>query len=707
MVLIIVEKPDEMRKIINAVDGKNAKHIDGHYESDENIYTSCFGHLLEQMMPKEIDEKYSKWSLSLLPLTFDEIPLKVKANCKDQFKLIKKLVADKRVTEIVNACDADREGELIFWNLFELIKMPKSVKVSRMWITEQTPEGLKNAFVNRQDDGLYDNLRQAAKCRSHADYFVGLGGTMGMTSKNHGTLFTVGRVQTPTLRMIVDLERKIQDFKPETFYRISALLKENDIVGDWFSSDYKNGRINDLKVAETIVKKVGIGDASVTKSESKTKKESCKTLHSLSSLQIEMNKRYGYSAQLVLDTCQSLYEKHNLTTYPRTDENTISAGMATKAVEIVKNLPVYKEICDKIIENGYKVNSNCISNSSDIGAHEALTPVLGKIKLSTIEGLSNIEKNVFNEITERFLQSFFPDAVYEIQNIEFTRNGETFKTTNKAVVKLGYLEVTNKKVASDILAPLKKGDIVHITSVRVAKGETQPPARFNEGSLMAAMVNPIEYVESKEDKAILKEVEGIGTEATRAGIIEQLKKQGFIKIEKKTIFPTEKAFFEIDNIPSELIKSVKLTAEFEKKLKLIALGKYDSETFEKEIKKMMTEFIEVLKMQNQSNYDSSKDNEFCTCPHCGKTIIKNDKGYFCVDKNCGVKLYNTALEKALGYKKITDTQAKELLTKGKTSKPAKLVSKKSGKEYEAYLTYKFDESAQYPNNVWIELKSNR
>lgn len=720
MKLIIAEKPDMMRKIKDAIDGRNAKSVDGYYESDEIIYTSGFGHLCELMKPKDIDMKWAKWSLNTLPLDMPEIPLEVKKDAVKQFNLIKKLCADKRVSEIINACDADREGESIFRSLFEYdarkpasperqneriptpIKVKSGVKYSRMWIKSTTPEGIKEAYEDRKPSALYDLKWSAAKERRIADYRDGLGGTMAMTAKfgNGKEVYVIGRVNTPTSNMVYLREMEIRNFKSEPFFTVKAALKENEIV-----ADHNHGRFNKKEEADAVAKKTGLGEAKVITSESKTKKESCKLLHSLSTLQVEMNKKYGYSAQLVLDTCQALYQNHSLITYPRTDETRISPSMANRAISIVENLPVYTDITAIILSKGYKINKNCISKDTEaIGAHEALTPVLGSISKSKIDKLSTVELNVFNEVVERFLQAFFPDAVYQVQNIEIERNGEVYSTTNIALLEKGYLEVGNRGYKSDEILSLKKGDIVHIVENIVLEGKTEPPARFTEATLLQSMKNPIKYVTSKEDKDILKEVEGIGTEATRAGIIENMKKQGMIEIKKKTIYPTEKCMTQIELIPDEDIKSVKLTADFEKKLKLIEDGKYDPQKFDQENIEYQRKFIEVLKnMENKNtNTNTNTQEEFCKCPNCGKPVIKNNWGYFCSDKDCGVKLFSSAFEKAFGYKKITDTQAKELLTSGKTKKTVKLTSKKTGKEYEAFLTYKFDKGAQFPNATGIE-----
>ncbi len=709
MILIIAEKPDMSRKIISALNDKTKK-VDEGYESSTHIYTSCFGHLLKSKMPKDIDEKYKTWSLDTLPFAFNEIPLAVTSDTKKRFNAIKRFVSDKRVTEIVNACDADREGELIFRNLFELIKIPKDVKMSRMWIKQSTNEGIKESYEERQKLSLYDNIASSAKARAYADYIVGLNATQAMSVKfGQGRPLTVGRVQTPTLRIVVDREREIENFVSKPFWTVSAHANNETLIGDHINKN-ENGRFYVKENAEAVKRNVGRGDAIVTSVEEKSGKQSCEMLYSLASLQAEMNSRYKYTLQQTLDTCQALYERHSLISYPRTDEQKISPSMAKNALGIIKKLPIFKEYCNEILQEGYQINRKVISaGGNDIGSHEALTPVVGTITNEQISKLNNRELNVFNAIVLRFIQAFYPDMESKSQKVIFTRNNESFETINKVVTKMGYAKVLEKNSKNDDFLDLKENDVVFIDEVVIEESKTEPPKRFTERTLSQTMEKPDKYVDSKSDKNLLKEIKGIGTSATRAGIIEGLKTRELIEVNGREIKPTLKGMNLIDIIPSEIIKSVKLTANFETALKEIAEGRENSNIFKKKMDTLMSEFIEDIKKietkKIEKGENMEKNNEvLCKCPNCGADIVVRQNCYSCSspkESGCGTVIFVSALEKGLGYKKISKNQATELFATGKTKNKVKLKSKKTGKDYEAFLTYSYDSNETYPNKIWI------
>ena len=701
-ILIIGEKPSIARKIVEGLSIKESfKITDGYWESNSYIVSSCVGHLLAQQLPSEIDEKFKKWNFDNLPFNFDYIPLKVSENTKNQFKIIKALFKRNDISEIVNACDAEREGELIFRNLIEFLH-PGCKNLSRMWIESvATPEIMLSQFESRKSEFEYEGLYNSAKARAYADYLLGLNSTQAMSIKYNKRL-SIGRVITPTLRIIVDLERKIQNFKSEPFYKVFCDTNELKSLG--YKSDIlEDNRFKTKEEAQALINKIGKGEAVVSLFERKEETENAPKLFSLSDLQVECSKKYKYGAQEVLDACQSLYETHSLTTYPRTSENHISKELALICDQIIEDLSdVFGVFTGEITNKSYKINDSCIAKKS-IASHEALTPTLKHVTIEQYNSLNIIERNVYNEIVWRFLANFYPKAVYSVVNIEITRKDEKFTKRNKALKKVGFYEVYGIQPDKEADINLKEGNSVNIIDYSIAEGKTEPPKRLTEGSLIKIMMSPMKYVDSKEDKDILADTGGLGTEATRAGIIENLKKYNFIELKKSTIYATESGMMLIDLIPSEIIKSVPLTASFEAKLKLIKDNQYTKEQFLKEIMNNVNEFIEdVKKAKTDAKFSEQRDDEICKCPNCGSSIIEGKFGYACSNwKNCKVQIYFDAT-KRLGGKKITKTQAKELLTTGQTKKEVDLVSAKTGKEYKAFLTYDFNVSEKYPNNVGIK-----
>ncbi len=699
MILIIAEKPSVMKNIIDAkLESSNVKRFKGYALGTNFIYTHCIGHLLTLKMPNEIDSKYSYWSLNNLPFTFKEIPLKVSESVSEQYEIVNKLLHREDIEEVINACDSDREGDLIFRNLYKYSR-PHVKKITRMWLESQTEEGIKESFDKRLEEKEYNNVYFAGKARSYADYLIGLNATRAMTCKfgSNDNLLTVGRVQTPTLRILVDNEKEILDFHPKKFYKIQANgnINELELVGNYIDEDLDQNRFDKKEEAESIVKKIGLGEALITEIETTTRNEKPKMLYSLSDLQVDMDKRYHMSANTVLNTVQSLYETHKLVTYPRTDETHISKELANRTYDILKNLSVSQNTIEEIFTNKYTINPIMIAKK-DIGAHEALTPTTKRVDINYIKNLSLDEIRVYMSIVERFLAAFLPDAKISKQKILFTKNNYKFETIIEACTFLGhrkayqYGKKENEK--EKVFVNAKKGEGINISKVEVVEGETKAPSRFTEGSLIKMMKNPVKYVDSKEDKNVLKSVEGIGTEATRASIIEELKKRQLIEeFEKKYIHPTKKGIELIDTIPFEELKSVKLTAYFEKKLDEISKGSYTCDAFLDEIIDLVNRFVSSVKGIDLYALSLEK-NKVCNCPICAYPITETEKAYSCSNKKCDVLIFKTAL----GAKKITKTQALNLFTTGSSKTKVLCVSKK-GTEFEALMRYRYDFKEKYHN----------
>ncbi len=706
MILIIAEKPSVMKNIIDAkLENVKPRMAKGAAFGKNFIYTHCIGHLLTLKMPGDIDIKYKKWDLNTLPFEFDNIPLEVNKSVSEQYKIVESLVKRDDIEEVVNACDSDREGDLIFRNLYHYVgkRVPK---VSRMWIESQTPDGILESFEGRLSESVYNNVFFAGKSRSYADYIIGLNATRAMTTKfGNGTILTIGRVQTPTLRIICDLENEIKNFKPQDFYKIKAVAHKEDtpISAYYVDEDLDGNKFKHKEDAEKIINEIGTGTAKIIVCETTKRYEKPKMLYSLSDLQIDMDKRYKMSAMDVLNTAQALYETHKLITYPRTDENHISDSLAKKSYQILKSLVVSTEVANKIINEKRQINKMMISKK-DIGAHEALTPTTFKTTREKILALNDFEKKVYMAIVERFLASFLDDAVLEKQKIEFVRNDAHFQTEMEICTSLGHREAYKYgKKASEVknFLPLKKDDVIEISNLELEEGKTTPPSRFTEGSLIRMMKNPSKYVESKDDKDVLKKIEGIGTEATRAQIIVDLKNRGFIELDKKkSIIATKKGMDLIDTIPGDDIKSVSLTATFERKLDLISKGEYDHKIFLQDINDFTKKFVSDIKDIN--SLDSKLSNVVCKCPICQSDVIERDKVYSCSNKECKVYI----LKNALGAKLITRNQVKNLLTTGDSATKVLCTSKKTKHDFEALMHYEYNGALEYPNVLTFDFNAS-
>lgn len=706
-ILIISEKPSVTKKVKEAL-APNSKYTNGYYEDNNFVLTNCVGHLFELLMPHEINENLKKWDIKNLPFFFENQEIRVKKDTQDQFKIVKKLLERSDISEVVNCCDPDREGELIFRDVYTKSN-PKCKNHSRMW-TESVASSvaIKEAFDKRLKGSNYDNLYNSAIARRQADYHIGMNGTMAMTSKlGNGVLLSVGRVQTPTLKIVVDREREIENFKSETFYKVEA--ETNKKFSGFYIEDSKEAyRFKTENDADGFIKKLGTGTATIKSVTEKTRKQSPARLYNLSDLQVEMSSRYKYSAQQVLDACQSLYETHGLTTYPRTSENRISVELSNKLNVILKGLPsMFGNQVKTILTEGYTFAKSSIAKK-DIGSHEALTPVPEKINEEKITKLSQVEKNVYMAIVERFLAQFYPDAIYNKQEIIFERNSKEFYASFENVIDYGHLKAYSdfKEQTKEAFIKLKDGDEIEITNLNKVEGKTQPPARFSEGSLIALMQDPSRLIDDKDSKKVLKETQGLGTEATRASIIEELKRKKFISVEKNKIYATELGKRLIDLAP-DTIKSIDLTVLFETNLKEISAGNYDKKTFLNDINDFDIKLVKEINAQKQdSGINKNTMSGLCNCPNCSSPILSGKYGLFCSNKNCKVSLNETTF-KRFGMKKPSEKMMVELLTNGITKKEYTLKSSKTGKEYQAKLKYSFDESAQYPNNIQIEFSNKK
>ena len=659
--LVIAEKPSVGVSIAAVLGVKDRK--DGYIEGRDYIVSWGFGHLCELANADTYDEKYAKWRYDDLPIVPANWKYKIPRDKYSQFETLKKLMNRPDVSDVINACDAGREGELIFRNIYQMTGCKKPIY--RLWISSMEDAAIAQGFRELKDGKEYDNLFAAARCREWADWLVGINATRLFSVLYHRTL-NVGRVVSPTLAILVQREADIMAFKPEPFYTAEV---------DFGSFTAASEKFKKKSDAEAVIPKANepVVVESVT---SKEKSEKAPALYDLTTLQREANRQLGYTAQQTLDYVQSLYEK-KLCTYPRTDSRYLTDDMAdsVKAVVICS-----AGICGGAEPASVKVNQVC--NSKKVSDHHAIIPtmVAGETDLKTLpagerEILSMIAKQVLRAVSESYR---YCETVAVI-----TCNGNTYTTKGKTVLETGWKAYNDKEQTDKILPELADGDKLQVASSEIKEGMTKPPAHFTEDSLLSAM----EVAGAKEmpDDA---ERKGLGTPATRAGIIEKLIATGFVerKKAKKTVslIPAQTGVSLITVLPEQL-QSPLLTAEWEHKLKMVENGELDADTFMAEISLMVNELIKTYSVIKGADvlFPSGRD-VIGKCPRCGGDVTESKKGYFCETNDCRFGLWRD--NKFLAEKKISLSKkmAATLLKSGRI--PVKgIFSEKTGNSYDATL----------------------
>ena len=558
--LIIAEKPSLGRAIASFLG--SIKGGDGFIICKNNYtVTWAFGHLFEQASPD--DYGYKKWRLEDLPIIPESWKEKPRADAKKQLKVIGELL--KKAEVVIHAGDPDREGQAIIDDILRHFKYKGMVK--RLWLAALDDDSIKKAFDSIKDNSGYKALYDAAKARSKADWLVGMNGTRYFTLKsNQAGVKSIGRVQTPTLAMVVERDKKIEHFKPIDYFNIKASF-DAGFDADWKPKEKidEDGRCIDKAFAETTAKRIKGKQGIISKYEKQRKKESPPLPHSLSSLQKEASAKYGFSAQKVLDLAQALYETHKATTYPRSDCRYLPVSQHADAKKILA-------VCSNA-KNIDPSRKHAAFDDKKITAHHAIIPTGIKPK-----ALKPDEQKLFDLICLSYAQLFMPDHIYDAVKITVNIDGETFVATGKAIIEQGWKE-SSKEV---VLPVLKENYKTVCIDAKLEPKKTQPPKRFTDGTLIEAMANIHNIIEDETAKKTLRENAGIGTEATRAGIIENLVKRGFLERKDKNIVSTVKGRELIQSLP-EAVKSPTLTAQFETALSDVAAAKTSADKFLKEI----------------------------------------------------------------------------------------------------------------------------
>lgn len=636
--VVIAEKPSVARDIARVLNCN--KKGNGYLEGSKYIVTWALGHLVTLADPESYDVKYKKWNLDDLPMLPERLKLIVIKQTGKQFNAVKSQLIRKDVKEIIIATDAGREGELVARWIIDKVKVKKPIK--RLWISSVTDKAIKDGFANLKQGSAYDNLYASAVARSEADWYIGLNATRALTTRFNAQL-NCGRVQTPTVAMIAAREEEIKNFKTQTYYGIEAQTIDH-IKLTW--QDKKgNGRSFDKEKIDTIVKKLGKQNAVVTDIEKKSKKSFSPGLYDLTELQRDANKIFGYSAKETLNIMQKLYEQHKVLTYPRTDSRYLSSDIVATLPERLKACGIgeYRSLTNKVLKNPIKA-SKAFVDDSKVSDHHAIIPTESYVNLSAF---SDKERKIYDLVVKRFLAVLFPAFTYEQLTLHAKIDDENFIARGKTILSNGWKEVyedhfdddeTKDDLKEQKLPQMNKGDQLKIKVIMQTSGQTKPPARFNEATLLSAMENPSKYMDTQNKKLAdtLKSTGGLGTVATRADIIDKLFNSFLIEKRGKDIHITSKGIQLLDLVPEEL-KSPTLTAEWEQKLDRIAHGKLKKDVFIKEMKNYTKEIVAEIKASNKKYKHDNISTK--NCPDCGKPMLevngKKGKMLVCQDRECG------------------------------------------------------------------------
>ncbi|MBC1332831.1 DNA topoisomerase III [Listeria booriae] len=621
-IVVLAEKPSVGKDIARVLGCKQGKN--GYLEGSKYIVTWALGHLITLADPENYDTKYKSWNMEDLPMLPQKMKLVPIKQTRKQYETVKSLMTRKDVSEIIIATDAGREGELVARWIIEYAKVKKPIK--RLWISSVTDKAIREGFNRLQPGKAYENLYRSAEARSEADWVVGINATRALTTKYNAQL-SCGRVQTPTLAMIAQREEEIRQFKPKEFYQLTAVTEQG-------SFSWSKGQTFDEAEAEKTARSLRGKDAIITDVAVKEKKTHAPGLYDLTELQRDANKRYDFSAKETLNIMQTLYERHKVLTYPRTDSRFISDDIVPTLKERVEACGVgpYAKPARAVASKPIKANKSFVDNSK-VSDHHAIIPTEETPSLSD---LNDRERKIYDLVVKRFLAVLSAPFTYEETAVQAKIGDETFGLKGKVVKSLGWKAVYNEDNDTDTVTKLKKGEQIKVRDIQIHTGKTKPPARFNEATLLSAMENSSLTSGKKDLAKTLGETGGLGTVATRADIIEKLFNSFSIEKQGKDIMITSKGRQLLDLVPTDL-KSPELTAIWEQKLSKIANGKLDKTTFTTEMRDYAKKAVNEIK-QNDKKF--KHDNITSTkCPGCGKLMlrVKGKKGTMlvCQDRECG------------------------------------------------------------------------
>jgi len=713
--LVIAEKPSVAADITRALGGFT-RHGD-YFESDAFVVCSAIGHLLELAAPEEYEVKRGKWSFAHLPVIPPHFDLKPIERSEDRLKLLVRLMKRKDVSGLINACDAGREGELIFRYIVDHAGSRKPIE--RLWLQSMTPASIREGFGSLRDDASMRPLADAAACRSESDWLIGINGTRAMTAFNSkdGGFYktTVGRVQTPTLAVLVEREQRIKRFRARDYWEVHGLFGtgQGEYSGRWFDEgfgksakaddpDVKSERLWEREKAEAIVARC-TGKPGVVTDESKPSTQTSPLLYDLTSLQREANGRFGFSAKTTLSIAQALYEKHKVLTYPRTDSRALpedyagtvratlealAAGAASegrgRSASSSSTPGPYAPFASRILREGWVRPNKRIFNNEKVSDHFAIIPTLEMPR-----SLSEIEQKLYDMVVKRFLAVFFPPAEHLVTTRITRVAGEPFKTEGKVLVDAGWLEVYGKEAQADgdaLLVPVVDGK-VSTAEVNARAHQTKPPPRFNEATLLSAMEGAGKLVEDEELRAAMNE-KGLGTPATRAAIIEGLILEEYVHRDGRELVPTAKAFdllYAIGKFGIDELRSPELTGVWEYKLKQMEQGLLARQDFMDHIVETTRDLVDRVKQGTLSDEPISTLSE--PCPRCGGRIVENYKKFACTQ--CEFSLWKVVAGRRMESEEI------ESLIRTRSIGPVQGFRSRLGRPFAAIIRLKEDLSTEF------------
>ena len=665
MQLVIAEKPSVAKSIADVLGALDRQ--DGYFEGGGYLVSWCVGHLIELAEPESYGEQWKKWTYESLPVNPEHWQYEIKEDTKEQYDVLYGLLHDSRVDEVVCATDAGREGELIFRLVYNMASCKKPMK--RLWISSMEESAIREGVENLKPGSDYDHLYHSALCRQEADWLVGINGTRLFTVLYGGKVLKVGRVQTPTLAMLVEREAKIMNFKKEQYFMAHILCGGVDAVTE---------RIDNKTEAENVAGACRNGQALVTSVEKEEKTVSPPKLYDLTTLQRDANRLFGFTAKQTLEYTQSLYEK-KMCTYPRTDSQYLSDDMEQTAGNVIE--AIFSSI---LFEENRMFNPDIkrVLNSKKVTDHHAIIPTM-EIAKADLAALPETERKILSLVANRLLCATGEKHLYETVKAELSCGGYTFTTSGKSVLKNGWkdfedafkrsFKATEEKEQEDKKLPeLSEGQTFDGVQTKISEHYTTPPKHFTEDSLLSAMERA-----GNEDMSDDVERKGLGTPATRADIIEKLVKDGFVKREKKQMIPTENGIKLITVLP-DVVKSPKLTADWENALTLVAKGEMEREDFMADIETMVSDLIHTYHevSDEQKKMFAQEQKVLGKCPNCGGEVVKGKYGAFCKNK-CGMNV-----SRIMGVA-LSDEQVESLLAGKKTL--LKGITSKAGKKYDAYI----------------------
>ncbi len=694
--LVIAEKPSVGRDLARVLPGSFTK-LEGYLEGPEHIVTWAVGHLVQLADPDEYDERFKKWRMADLPIVPERFKLVVRdERSKKQMNVVKRLLGNDEVDLVVNACDAGREGELIFAYLYE--KAGSKKPVQRLWLNSMTTTAIKEAFGRLRPGTELATLEAAARSRSEADWIVGMNATRAATIRLRSSFdgaVSLGRVQTPTLAILARREQEIRDFKPEPYWIVDAAFDTVQAGPRAYEGRYHAGanpRIKTAAEAAEIVSACERQTGEITKLETSERKERAPLLYDLTSLQRDANSRFGFSARRTLAAAQRLYEEHKALTYPRTNSRYITGDMVADIKPIAELVGEQREYAEasRYVRSLDVLPLGRVVNDEKVTDHHAIIPT--RAERHPVDRMNDDDRRIYDLVVRRFLAIFHPDAVFENTRVETTVARHVFRTRGKIMLVSGWRGVYGEMADVDAargeddegreqqLPQLERGEDVRVQRVALEEKETKPARRYSEGSLLAAMETAGKLVDEEELREAMKD-SGIGTPATRAAIIERLIQVGYVERDGRALVVTEKGMNVIRLLGEHALTSPGLTGEWEHRLARIETGEDSRAAFMGDIVKFTESTVGELDA-NLKDVRIPRAN-LGPCPVCGHDIVENRKGYSCwsrEDPGCGFVIW-----KAKAGKQLPIAVARELIKTGRTEKAVTGFKGRSGKSFRARL----------------------